>query len=395
MNLRTLIITALFITASLALAACGGMPGQTPGAAPTPLPPVTADAAIVAEGRIVPRESVELSFFTSGQVTEVLVEEGDMVKAGDVVAYLGDREQLESSIANAELELFNAQMALKALTDNLPEAQTAALQAFNEARDALRDAEQKVNNFGAQAEALDIEVARANVALAKKALEAVEKDWKSWENKPESDFRRAAQLNKLRDAQERYDDAVTTLNRLTGVLAPSFDLEQARTELAIAQSRLALATEDYDLLKQGPDPDEVAAVERRIAAAEAAVVAAQAALRNLELSATIDGTVVEQNLIIGQQVSAGQPVMVITDFSKMYVETDDLTELEVVDVSLGQAVEIIPDALPELALSGVVEKINDAYEEKRGDITYTTRILIENFDPRLRWGMTVEVTFAK
>ena len=35
------------------------------------------------------------------------------------------------------------------------------------------------------------------------------------------------------------------------------------------------------------------------------------------------------------------------------------------------------------------------FEEKRGDITYTVRIRINEPDPRLRWGMTVEVTFAE
>ena len=42
-----------------------------------------------------------LSFFTSGQVSEILVKEGDLVKAGDVVARLGNRAEIEASMANA------------------------------------------------------------------------------------------------------------------------------------------------------------------------------------------------------------------------------------------------------------------------------------------------------
>ena len=85
----------------------------------------------------------------------------------------------------------------------------------------------------------------------------------------------------------------------------------------------------------------------------------------------------------------------LADFSEWYVETDNLTEIEVVDVSIGQNVEIIPDALPDLSLIGQVESIKDKFEEKRGDITYTTRILVDEIDPRLRWGMTVVVTFKE
>ncbi len=88
-------------------------------------------------------------------------------------------------------------------------------------------------------------------------------------------------------------------------------------------------------------------------------------------------------------------MVTLADFSQWYVETDNLTEIEVVDISLDQTVEIIPDALPEITLMGTVELISDKFEEKRGDITYTTRILVDEIDPRLRWGMTVVVSFEE
>jgi multidrug resistance efflux pump len=85
--------------------------------------------------------------------------------------------------------------------------------------------------------------------------------------------------------------------------------------------------------------------------------------------------------------------MHVADLSKMYVETDDLTEIEVVDVEVGQKVTVVADALPEVEMTGTVESINQVFEEKRGDITYTVRIILDDPDPRLRWGMTVVVTF--
>jgi hypothetical protein len=87
--------------------------------------------------------------------------------------------------------------------------------------------------------------------------------------------------------------------------------------------------------------------------------------------------------------------MTIADFSELYAETDDLTEIEVVDVSLGQQVTVVPDALPDLELNGEVTKISKISEEKRGDITYTVRVKLADIDPKLRWGMTVVITFLK
>ena len=189
------------------------------------------------------------------------------------------------------------------------------------------------------------------------------------------------------------------LNKLLGGTSVFFE-SQAEAELRIAQERLNLAQEDYDKLQEGPDPDELAIVdgriataESRIAAAEAAITSAEAALADLELRATIDGTVVEMDLIAGQRVTPGLEVLRLVDFSQWYVETDNLTEIEVVDIVIGDQAKITPDALPDLELSGVVEKISDLYEEKRGDVTYTARIRLNDDDPRLRWGMTMAVVF--
>jgi multidrug resistance efflux pump len=233
------------------------------------------------------------------------------------------------------------------------------------------------------------------VAIAEKALKQAKEDFKPWEKKAKNSLRRAAALNRLRDAQERYDHAVEELNRMTGVITPAFELEQAQTELLIAQERLKLAQEKHDLLLNGSDPDDVAAAEARINSAKDSLAAAQAALANLELKSTIDGTVVKQDLVVGQNITAGQPAMTIADFSKMYAETDDLTEIEVVDVAKGNKAVIVPDALTDVELTGTVESIGQDFVEKRGDITYTTRILLDELDPRLRWGMTVEITFEK
>jgi hypothetical protein len=44
-------------------------------------------------------------------------------------------------------------------------------------------------------------------------------------------------------------------------------------------------------------------------------------------------------------------------------------------------------------MSGVVEEISRSFKSQGGDIIYTVRIQVQSIDPRMRWGMTVEVTF--
>ena len=378
MKQKTAVLPSWIILFVLIATACGGAPSG--GAEPTPIPTVIADTQIVSEGRIVPRDEVYLSFFTNGQVSEVLVEEGDLVKAGDVVARLGNREEIEAGMANARLELLAAQQARQALFDNVDVARAAAARAISAANRAVRDAQYALDNYTVPTNQKGM-TAREGVVTMKEALDRAREAFEAVKFRSSNDPVRETRKDDLDAAQSDYNSAVRRL--------------ELETALNQAQTGLDKAIQDSQDLEAGPDADQLAAADARVAAAEASIASGEAALNNLDLVATIDGTLVEQKLVVGQPVTPGTPVMRVVDFSQMYVETDDLTELEVVEISIGQNTSVVADALPEATLSGTVEEIASVFEEKRGDITYTVRIRLVDFDPRLRWGMTVAVTFEK
>jgi multidrug resistance efflux pump len=398
--LPTFLISLSIIFMSL-LGGCNGMPGlpgkseaTDPTAEATAKPITEVNSIITAEGKLVPKDSVQLAFTTSGQVAEVLVKEGDLIKKGDVLARLSGRKQLEAAIATAEFELFSAQQAQKALEDDLSTAQNQALSAVNAARQAVHDAERRVNGLGGIADKNDIDIANTQVIFAKNDLDKAQDNYARYATYPEDNLIRAKLKVELANKQKEYDAAVRKYNSLTGS-ASNFDRDQATTDLAIAQTQLKLAQENYDTLLKGPDPDAVANATARITTAETQLAATKADFEKLDLIATMDGKVVSNDLKPGKTVTPGQPVIELADFSEWDVDTDNLTEIEVVDVNLGQKVTIVPDALPDVKLSGEVIKISDTYEEKRGDITYTVRMKLNEIDPHLRWGMTVVVDFEK
>ncbi len=374
---------------------CSGMPGLPGSATPTQAPKVDLDlgtSAISIEGRLVPKEMVGLAFPIGGQVEEVFVEDGTVVKEGDLIARLAGKEQLASVVAAAEFELFSGQQARKALDDDLDLARNLALQELNQARQAVHDAERRVSGFGLTADASDIDLAKTQVLFAKNALEKAEDNFEPYKNLSETNLQRARLQIELANAQKAYDAAVRKLNGLTGT-TNEFDRTQRETELLIAQGQLKLAQEKLDILQEGPDADAIAGAEARIRAAEARLAAAKADLTKLDLVATLDGKILNFDLKPGQAVSPGVPVLEIVDFSEWDVETENLTEIDVVDIAIGQKVNIVPDALPELNLTGEVVAISDTFAEKRGDITYTVKIKLAEPDPRLRWGMTVVAEF--
>lgn len=372
--LAMLLVCTLF--AGILSACSGAQSTVSPGE--TPVPTVKADTRIVAEGKLVPKDDVQLSFAASGEVDEVLVKVGDVVKAGDVIARLGDREQFESNISNAELELLNAQQAKDRLTDQAEVARIEALRRIADATRALRNAQYQLKNFTVPKEQENLDPFEA-VKIYKQKLDEAQAAFDEVKGRSENDSTRRDRKEALDDAQSAYDTAVRRLEYVVAQQTAQADLDKAQ--------------KDYEAVKEGEKAEDVKAAEARIKAAEAALESTKAALRNLELVATIDGTIVDLDLIVGENVQAGVPVISIADFSQWYVETDDLTEIDVVRVSVGQKVTVIADALPDLKLQGGVDSIKDISEEKRGDVTYTVRILVENVDPRLRWGMTVIITF--
>jgi len=99
------------------------------------------------------------------------------------------------------------------------------------------------------------------------------------------------------------------------------------------------------------------------------------------------------NVSVNETIGPETWAVIVADTGQWFIETSDLTELEVVDVAVGQNVSVLADALPEVEMSGVVEDISQTFRSQGGDVLYTVRIRMEDVDPRMRWGMTVEVTF--
>jgi multidrug resistance efflux pump len=398
----------LLATFATLLAACSAI-GVGQPATPTPVATPEVESALVrAEGRVVPQHFANLSTAASGQVTEILAQEGQQVEAGAVLLRLGDREQYQADLAAAELDLLNAKQSLEDLHMNAGVELALSKKALAETNKELVDAEDEYENLSKPIPQADLERANASVILAEKRVQKAEEDlalneqryknkshilWMFLTNKEFKDL--LENLRRGRDlAKKRYEDALERYNDLKNH-PDEIELAQAQANLGLVQARIAEIEGDIAKLENGPDPDKLAAAEARIKAAETALTAAQSVLKNSEILAPFPGTVAELNTHVGEWIEANQPVMVLADFSQWEIETDDLTELDVPEVRLGQTAAIRPDAMPELELDGVVSAIKDLSEEKRGDITYTVTIRLIQADPRLRWGMTVAVDFRE
>ena len=191
----------------------------------------------------------------------------------------------------------------------------------------------------------------------------------------------------MEDAQEDYNQAIRDLEK---------EIRRRDTVRAALDEALAAEAEakhKYELTLDGPDAEQLTYLEARLNNAKAQVASAENNLTNYELKAPFDGEVMDINVSVNEMVGPDSWAVIVADTSQWYIETSDLTELEVVDVALGQKVSILADALPDVEMSGVVDEISQSFKSQGGDILYTVRIKVNDVDPRMRWGMTVEVTF--
>lgn len=347
---------------------------------------------VSATGVVVPEQWTTLSVASPGSVSKLLVSEDEKVSTEQVLLKLDGEDQLQAAISAANFELVSAQEALDALYKNPEKRAALAAQGIVDAQRAIDDAKKRLDNLISDADPDDIDQARASVVLAKDQLDKAMEDFAPFEKKPEDNLTRAVLLSRVAQTRDLYEAAVRRLNNLVGD-ANALDMQEAQSDLALAEAQLVTAQRDYEILKAGPDPDNVAMAEARLASAKDQLSAAQAALKDLELRAPFDGTISEVNVRQNEWVVPGQPLMLLADLSNMQVETTDLNEIDVAQVDVGDPVTVTFDALPGIEVEGEVVEISPKSSTGAG-VNYKVLVKLAEIPPQLRWGMTAFVDIA-
>lgn len=365
------ILISLFVALAVFLAACGAE--QTPAAPELDAGAVAAVNDVIAEGRLVPVRGTSLSFLARGIVAEVLVQAGDTVSEGDVLVRL-------SNAGAAEAQLLVAQNAYDALLRNESGDRARLWQAYMDAQVVRARAEEAWEDLDVDGIEDRIEDLEADVQDARDDLKDAQDEFDKYKDLDENNSRRQTAEDDLEDAQNELNSAIRALEE---------EIRRRDTVKAVYDGALAAEAEakyQYEISLDGPNADQ-------LALAKANLDAAKDTLANFVIAAPFNGTIADVNVKVGDQVGPETRAVSLADFSAWTVETTDVTELDVVELRVGQRVTIVPDALPGVELSGVVTAISNAFIQQGGDILYTVRIRVDDADPRLKWGMTVETIF--
>ena len=442
---------AIIIVAVVAVVAVLGFLGYQQflapvAATPTPETDISAQSelpnVVSAEGFVVPANEADLAFQVGGRVVEVLVAEGEQVQAGQALIRLDDTDQ-QQAVAQAEAGVAQAQAAVTSAQSQLARAMAGPTQeeiaqaeaavrtaearlaqakagptqeAIAQAEAAVQTSRAQLNQLTAEARPEDVDAASAEVltAEATRRQAQTEYDKVAWAG----DVGETPQAIALEQATLAYEAARARYEKVINGPTPQ-DIAVARagvgeaeaalaavqagpTEetVAIAEAGLGEAEAALAAVMAGSTDEDIAIAQAGVDEAEAGLAAAQAAyeiaqqgLADLELVAPLAGTVARLDVEVGELVApSAAPVVSLGDASAWYVDTDDLTEIDVVQVKVGQPATVTVDAIPDREFKGVVTDIAPRSETKRGDVTYTVTIeLADAADAPLRWGLTAFV----
>ncbi len=383
------------------------------------------DISITADGTgmLVASLEVELAFDSSGTLMELLVEVGDVVEAGELLAWIDDTEA-RNAVTDAELGVLQAEEALEDARDTaqLEQAVAQADLAVAQTEADLAAAREELDELLNWApDGTEIEVAQANLAIARaeyqntvtkagmrdqqitstrinleqavRDLEEAQINYanamdaaRDWEQNIQDTRERAAEsLQKAQDsleiAQASYDLAmidssqidvqngwVKVLNAqetLEELQTPPDDTEIAAARLFVQELEVALGQARLDLAhaEDAFTDLDTAQAELTLQQAQLKLESALATLDGTMLVAPASGTVVEVTADVGEKVNG--TVIVLANLQEpvvqFWVEESDLNS-----VAAGNPVRIVFEALPDLTYEGEVLRVDPSLVDVGG-----------------------------
>jgi HlyD family secretion protein len=327
---------------------------------------------ITAIGEVEAAEIAGLSFTRTGRIIDLLVQEGDYVLAGDVLA------QQENTVAILDYE--DAQLALNAAELTL--------------QDLLDDPDPR-----------DVRVAEANVDRAWGVYSAIS-------DRVTDDDLRAAEL-RYQQAQQVLVDAEAA-RRVAGgdandialldaaIGEASFNLESARLQLEdlregdpqdrnAAYAVVVQRQRELEQLLAGPEQWRIDEAQVRVQAAQMDLERAAANLNLLTVTAPFDGIISAVNVELGEIATTGTIALEITRIDPLEL-TVEVDEIDIRQIRAGMAAVIELDAIDDVIFPAQVSQIALVGREEEGIISYDVDLSLVNEDPRVRVGMTAEAS---
>ncbi|HPS00583.1 MAG TPA: efflux RND transporter periplasmic adaptor subunit [Candidatus Sumerlaeota bacterium] len=343
----------------------------------------------------------QISFRIAGRMTERLVDEGQSVRAGQVVARL-DRTDQELVVSQAEANVAFAKASLAELeAGSRPEEIARAQAQVEQARFSLAELE---NGSRVQ----EVADARAELERAEYAAKTAQAQL----DQARSDEARFAAMVKSgvvshREYEVYHTGAQTARSTWEAALASA---KRAREQLslreegprqeAIRQARAALeqAQQQFDLVKAGPRKETIEQARAKLEVAGKTLSQARQQLEYTQLTVPFDSVVLSKSAEPGEYLNPGSPVVTVGDLEHVWLRAY-VSETDLGKIRLGDPAEVTTDSYPGKTYHGKISFISSQAEftpksvqtfEERVKLMFRIKIDLENPNGELKPGMPAD-----
>lgn len=350
----------------------------------------TLTITVSANGTVKPERSINLSPKNSGILKRLLAKEGDIVKQGQIVAYMDD-SNLRGQLTSAQGQVAQAEANLqKAIAGNRP-------QDIAQSQGALDEAEANLQKVQTGNRSQDIGQAQARLQSAQAALRQAEDDFVRNQQLYNAGGISLQTLNQNRSnrdsAQANVNEAQQALGLQKAGSRPE-DVEQARAVVKQRQQALAL-------LKAGTRQEDINAARAQVTSARGSLQNIQAEINDTIIRAPFDGVVTKKFADPGAFVTpttassevASSSSSSILSLASTNEVVANLAETNISKISLGQKVSIKADAYPGKTFEGKVSQIAAQAIVEQNVTSFEVRVSLSDPQRLLRSGMNAEVDF--
>ena len=294
---------------------------------------------VSAAGSIKPLTPVNISPKAAGKVVALLVDQGDQVKAGQILARM-DNSNLQGALLQAQGNLAAANANLSKLV--------------------------------AGSRAQEIEQARQNLREAQAQLLAITATYRS--------------------NQQLYKAGAVSHN----------DFIASQGQFLASQSHIRSLHQQLDLLRIGSRPEDIATAHAQAAAARGTLATTQALINDTVIRAPFSGVITQKYANVGAFVTPTTSASATTSATSSSIlalaspleAVASVSEIDEPSIYKGQPVEIRVDAFPDRLVRGTVRLIAPESVVVQNVTSFEVRIKIDGRDlPRLRSGMNITAHF--
>jgi HlyD family secretion protein len=295
----------------------------------------SANDALILYGNVDLRQA-SLAFNGSERIAQVLVEEGDMVKKGQILARL-DISRLAPQVREADATVASQRaLVLKLRNGSRPE----------------EIAQARANLASAKADA-----ANANIQYERRA---------------------ALTVNSTISKQE---------------------LDTAKAAAAVADAKVDVAQSALDLAVAGPRAEELLQAEAQLRGSEAQLALMRQQLDDAELAAPFDAVIRSRLMEPGEMAAPTKPVFSLATTGTKWVRAY-VSETNLGHVRSGMRAKVMSDSFPDHLLDGWIGFISPVAEftpktvettDLRTSLVYEVRVFVEDPSDMLRLGMPASV----